>query len=635
MGPAVRHLRTFPMSKLLSRLSIQHKLVASMSLCLLAFVAISGGLGVKLIGDAVRERVVSEDLPTAVAAIRADVERRVSEPLASARAIASNHYLQAWEDQGLTDAGEADWKAYVELMRKDTHAASVFWSSQATAKHHTEAGLARQLTDKDDWFHGFLKGGKAYALDVDRDTPSAPLMLYINVRSQTPGGKLAVAGLGLAIDDMAKAVDSYRIGQTGHAFVVRADGRIMMHGDPALVDGKHFMKDLPGMDDALARRLLTGDAFVQSHYAAADGERFVASSFVPELGAYVVAEVPEAEMLGPVNRAVRVATALAAVVGGAFALLVIVLVSRAIARPVQRAATLLDEIADGHGDLTRRMTVESDDEIGRLALAFNRFVSSLSEMVRQVRASGEAIATGSSEIANGNADLSQRTEEQASNLQQTAASMEELTQTVRQNADNAGAAAQLVSAAADSAAQGGVVVRQVVQTMAQITESSRKIADIVGVVDGIAFQTNILALNAAVEAARAGEQGRGFAVVATEVRSLAQRSATAAREIKSLIARSVENVESGAAQVGDAGKAMDEIVAQVGRVNDLVGEISAASTEQSQGIGQVGDAVSQLDRVTQQNAALVEESAAAAESLKVQAARLAQLMSVFRVEQNG
>jgi methyl-accepting chemotaxis protein len=174
-----------------------------------------------------------------------------------------------------------------------------------------------------------------------------------------------------------------------------------------------------------------------------------------------------------------------------------------------------------------------------------------------------------------------------------------------------------------------------VQTMAQITESSRKIADIVGVVDGIAFQTNILALNAAVEAARAGEQGRGFAVVATEVRSLAQRSATAAREIKSLIARSVENVESGAAQVGDAGKAMDEIVAQVGRVNDLVGEISAASTEQSQGIGQVGDAVSQLDRVTQQNAALVEESAAAAESLKVQAARLAQLMSVFRVEQNG
>ena len=623
------------MSKLLSRLSIQTKLVASMALCLLAFIVISGGLGVRLIGNAVRERVVAEDLPTAVAAIRADVERRISEPLASARAIASNHYLQAWEDQGLPDTGEADWKAYVDLVRADTHAASVFWSSDATSRHHTEAGLARQLTDKDEWFHGFLKSGKAFALDVDRDTPTAPLMLYINVRSQTPGGKLAVAGLGMAVDDLAKAVGSYRIGQTGHAYVVRADGRLLIHGDAALVDGKHFMKDLPGVGDALAGQLLTGDGFVQSHYAGPDGERFIASSFIPELGAYVVAEVPESEMLGPVNRAVQVATLLAAVVGGAFALLVIVLVSRAIARPVQRAASLLDEIADGHGDLTRRMEVESNDEIGQLANAFNRFVSSLAEMVRQVRASGEAIATGSGEIADGANDLSPRTEEQASNLQQTAASMEQITQTVRQNAENAGAAAQIVSAAASSAAHGGEVVRQVVQTMTQITESSRRIAEIVGVVDGIAFQTNILALNAAVEAARAGEEGRGFAVVASEVRSLAQRSATAAREIKTLIARSVENVESGAAQVGEAGKAMDEIVTQVGRVNDLVGEISSASTEQSQGIGQVGDAVNQLDQVTQQNAALVEESAAAAESLKHQAARLEQLMSVFRVDARG
>jgi methyl-accepting chemotaxis protein len=381
----------------------------------------------------------------------------------------------------------------------------------------------------------------------------------------------------------------------------------------------------------VVQALLGGQPFAQARVTAQGEAQFIASSYIPELGAYVVAEVPESEMLGPVNRAIRVATLVAALVGGAFSLFVIVLVSRAIARPVQRAATLLDQIADGQGDLTRRMEVESNDEIGQLASAFNRFVSSLSELVRQVRASGESIATGSSEIAVGNADLSQRTEEQASNLQQTAASMEQLTATVKQNADTALVATQLASTATEAAVHGGVVMGQVVQTMDAITASSKKVVDIIGVIDGIAFQTNILALNAAVEAARAGEQGRGFAVVASEVRSLAQRSAAAAREIKSLIGDSVTNVENGTRLVADAGQTMGDIVNQVKRVNDMIGEISSASTEQSTGIGQIGDAVAQLDQVTQQNAALVEESAAAAESLKQQAAQLARVVGTFKL----
>jgi methyl-accepting chemotaxis protein len=248
-----------------------------------------------------------------------------------------------------------------------------------------------------------------------------------------------------------------------------------------------------------------------------------------------------------------------------------------------------------------------------------------------VRNSADSIATGSSQIAVGNADLSQRTEEQASNLQQTAASMEQLTATVKQNADTARAATQIANGATTAASAGGRVVGQVVATMEAISQSSRKVADIIGVIDGIAFQTNILALNAAVEAARAGEQGRGFAVVAGEVRSLAQRSSEAAREIKALIGASVEKVESGTHLVDEAGRSMADIVTQVGRVNDLIGEISAASLEQSTGIGQIGDAVTQLDQVTQQNAALVEESAAAAESLKVQAGQLARVVSVFRL----
>ncbi len=612
--------------------SIQKKLVISMAVCLLAFILISGGLGAWLIGNAVRDRVVNEDLPTAVGKIAVDIQRRIGEPLTAARGVAANGYVQAWEEQGLPDAGVDDWKRYAQSLKASEHAATVFWVSKETGKYYTDTGMTRTITDKDAWFTGFLAGGKPYTLDIDRDTPASPYMLFINVRAQTPAGKLAVAGVGLDIDSMAKAIGNVKLAETGHAWLVRANGTIMIHGDPALADGKHQLKDLPGLDDGVVQTLLGGQGFAQARIVAKGESQFIASSFIPELGAYVIAEVPEDEMLGPVNRAIRVATLVAALVGGAFSLFVIVLVSRAIARPVRRAATLLGEIADGQGDLTRRMKVESNDEIGQLASSFNRFVSSLSELVRQVRASGESIATGSSEISDGNHDLSQRTEEQASNLQQTAASMEELTVTVRHNADNALAAAQIVSGAADSAARGSTVVRDVVHTMNQITASSKQIADIVAVVDGIAFQTNILALNAAVEAARAGEEGRGFAVVAGEVRTLAQRSATAAREIKQLITRSVESVESGAVQVTQAGQAMDDIVAQVSRVNDLVGEIGAASKEQSQGIVQVGDAVTQLDQVTQQNAALVEQSAAAAESLKHQAARLAELMSAFTVD---
>ncbi|MBC7681522.1 MAG: MCP four helix bundle domain-containing protein [Ferruginibacter sp.] len=303
--------------------------------------------------------------------------------------------------------------------------------------------------------------------------------------------------------------------------------------------------------------------------------------------------------------------------------------TRSITLPLARAVAIAETVAAG--DLTSDVHVESSDETGQLLAALKKMNLSLVHIVGQVRNSSESIATGSAQIASGNADLSQRTEEQASNLQQTAASMEQLTATVNQNSDTARQATHLASNASQAAAQGGRVVGQVVATMDDITQSSRKIADIIGVIDGIAFQTNILALNAAVEAARAGEQGRGFAVVASEVRSLAQRSAQAAKEIKTLIDESVGKVESGSKLVGEAGKSMSGIVAQVKRVNDLISEISAASLEQSSGIGQISDAVMQLDQVTQQNAALVEESAAAADSLKLQAAQLAQTVSVFKV----
>ncbi|MDE2503786.1 MAG: Snf7 family protein [Burkholderiales bacterium] len=284
------------------------------------------------------------------------------------------------------------------------------------------------------------------------------------------------------------------------------------------------------------------------------------------------------------------------------------------------------------GDLTAKPVARyAQDEVGEAMRAVEAMRSSLESMIGQIRSSADSIATGSAQIATGNADLSRRTEEQASNLQQTAASMEEMNSTLRNSADTARTATKLANSASQAAVKGGSVVGEVVATMDEITASSKRISDIISVIDGIAFQTNILALNAAVEAARAGEQGRGFAVVASEVRSLAQRSAEAAREIKALIGASVDKVEAGARLVGAAGSSMDDIVTQVKRVADLIAEISTATTEQTTGIGQVSQAVTQLDHVTQQNAALVEESAAAADSLGQQAARLAEVVSQFRI----
>ena len=300
-----------------------------------------------------------------------------------------------------------------------------------------------------------------------------------------------------------------------------------------------------------------------------------------------------------------------------------------IVRPLRTAVDIARKVADG--DLTAQIDASAKDETGQLLLALKDMNTSLLNIVGEVRSGTDSIATSSTQIAAGNQDLSSRTEEQAGSLEETASSMEELTSTVKQNADNARQANQLAASAAQVAVKGGEVVAQVVGTMESINASSNKIVDIISVIDGIAFQTNILALNAAVEAARAGEQGRGFAVVASEVRNLAQRSASAAKEIKTLIGASVEQVNAGSMLVAQAGSTMNDIVDSVQRVSDIITEITAASSEQSVGIDEINRAIGQMDAVTQQNAALVEESAAAAESMQHQAHNLAQVVSVFKL----
>jgi len=323
----------------------------------------------------------------------------------------------------------------------------------------------------------------------------------------------------------------------------------------------------------------------------------------------------------------------AGVAGGVLCLLGLIAIAlltiRALLTPLKAVETSMQHIANG--DLSAALPAPRSDELGRMIAALSDMQQRLSKLVGEVRSSTESISTASSEIAIGTQELSTRTEQTASNLEETAASMEDLTGSVKHSADSARQASQLATSAAEVAHRGGTVVAQVVTTMGEINASSNKIVDIIGVIDGIAFQTNILALNAAVEAARAGEQGRGFAVVASEVRSLAGRSAAAAKEIKGLIDASVDKVDSGSRLVAAAGQTMEEIVGSVKRVSDIIHEITSASTQQSNGIAEVNGAMVQLDQMTQQNAALVEESAAAAESLKDQAAGLARIVSTFKL----
>ena len=389
--------------------------------------------------------------------------------------------------------------------------------------------------------------------------------------------------------------------------------------------------------------LLARDAIAEAKKAgdAATARKIFDEKFVGPAAAYQAAQAKlvEAQRLdidataarvAQLNKQARLMLIVLSLCAVALGVVLTLWLRRSITRPLQQAVEVADRIA--RFDLSQNIAAsERDDETGKLLASLTTMQNALRSLVTDVRNSTESITTGSTEIAVGNQDLSRRTEQTSSNLQQAASSMEQLTGTVKQSADSARQANQLAASAAEVAARGGNVVSQVVTTMDEINASSKKISDIIGVIDGIAFQTNILALNAAVEAARAGEQGRGFAVVASEVRSLAGRSAEAAKEIKGLIGASVDKVEAGSRLVADAGATMTEIVSSVQRVSDIIGEITAASSEQSDGIGQVNTAVIQLDQMTQQNAALVEESAAASESLKEQASRLAQVVSTFQL----
>jgi methyl-accepting chemotaxis protein len=463
------------------------------------------------------------------------------------------------------------------------------------------------------------------------DAGSKKLVITFSAAIREGGQIKAVTAADVFMDGVLRNVASIRPTPGTYGFIVGKDGKILVHEDASLLL-KPVTDIAPGLGQNGLAALSQGAGLTA--VTLRNEERLVYAQPIPDTDWTLIVALNRDEALGGIS-AMMWSSLLGSLV---IALVVVLIIGAMLSKVLRRLIELRDAMQDagsGQGDLTHRITTSGTDELAVIATGFNQFVEKIHTVLKQVRSSADGVSTASAEIASGNHDLSARTESQASALEQTAASMEELSSTVKQNADNARQANQLAMSASTVAVRGGEVVGQVVETMKGINDASKKISDIISVIDGIAFQTNILALNAAVEAARAGEQGRGFAVVASEVRSLAGRSAEAAKEIKSLINTSVERVEHGTALVDQAGSTMTEVVSSIRRVTDIMGEISAASNEQSLGVSQVGEAITQMDQATQQNAALVEEMAAAASSLKSQAQELVQVVAVFKLEGHG
>ena len=576
-------------------------------------------------------------------------------------ALTAANYLTARSQAyaSLTAQSQALAHSHIEALRDWARSKSLVVASAAAALEDADAAKALNMLAKAGNFHTTYFGyadkrtvfSEAQNLPPDYDPTARPWyrqaagsdaavltapyvdaggagLVVTFAKAVREGGNVkAVMAGDVSLADVVANVASIKPTPSSYAFLVGGDGTIIAHPDVKLA-----LKPATDVAAALTAPALAGMAQRADLNALDLQGRPVLLTVAPVTGTpwLLAIALDRGEALQAITTMLQVSLGAGIVV----LLVALVVLAGILSQRLRRLTQVRDamhEIGAGDGDLSRRIDAHGEDELAQIAGSFNSFAGKLSGVLAQIRDASSSVRVAAEEIATGNHDLSGRTELTASSLQQTSASMQQLTETVRHNADSARQANQLVAQASGVAKHGGQVVGNVVTTMDQINAASRKINDIIGVIDGIAFQTNILALNAAVEAARAGEQGRGFAVVASEVRSLAGRSADAAKEIKQLISASVEQVENGSRLVHDAGTTMNEIVTSVQRVTDIMAEITASTHEQSTSINEVGQAVSQLDQMTQQNAALVEQSAAAAQSLKDQSVRLSEVVGTFRL----
>jgi methyl-accepting chemotaxis protein len=477
------------------------------------------------------------------------------------------------------------------------------------------------------WYKQASEAGKSIITPPYVAASSGKLVVTFATPVGSGTSLTGVAAGDVSMEAVIANVASIRPTASSYAFLVDADAKVIAHPSESMI-----LKPVTDVSTDLSQDFLVKAARATSLMPAVIADQKQLLNVVPVDGTnwLLVVVLNQAEALAPITAMLGTSIIVSVLVLAIAAAALGALLSNRLAR-LGQLRDAMREVGSGDGDLSRRIDTRGEDELAEIAASFNTFVDKLAVVLAQIRDASSSVRLAAEEIAEGNLDLSNRTELTASSLQETSGSMRQLTETVRINADSTRQANQLVMQASNVAGQGGTVVGQVVQTMEQINSASKKIADIIGVIDGIAFQTNILALNAAVEAARAGEQGRGFAVVASEVRNLAQRSAQAAREIKDLISSSVERVQDGTQLVYTAGTTMQEIVSSVEQVASIIGKIHASTTEQSANITEIGQAVTHLDELTQQNAALVEESAASASSLKDQSVTLASVVGVFKL----
>ncbi|TFH84872.1 methyl-accepting chemotaxis protein [Billgrantia azerbaijanica] len=618
----------------MKHLTIARKLMLGTSLCMILIVGGSAALQYRLFSELITKRVTHDELPATLESIRNDIEATLTGPITTAQELANNGYLHDWLAWGEPPAETERAVTYLERLQRRTGANTVFFVSAISGHYYTADGLERTLErDADTWFYALVDNANRADYRLDIDSEGGELKVFINHVVEIDGERVGVAGVGYTLDTMVDTISRYRLGETGAVFLANRDGLISVHPDGAAMAGRPIA-DLPGWEPQ-AGELLTGDGYRYATLTATDGtEQLVAAIDVPGTDWIVFARIPRGELFADLNRAVLWVMLLVGVILLA-SLTVLALLLRALFRPIRGTADAMREIAEGDGDLTLRLPVQGKDEASELAIQFNAFADKMRDVLAQVRLSSDAVRHAAKEIASGGQDMSRRTDQAASSLQQTSASMEQITGTVENTSASSLEANRLSQSAVELARGTGYTVGDVVTTMGEIQHASARIGDIIKVMDDIAFQTNLLALNASVEAARAGESGKGFAVVADEVRQLATRSAQASRDIRGLIEASGEKVQGGTRLVRDAGSAMHELVEVVNRVAGMLGEISHATTEQSDGIGQVNVAVAELDRMTQHNTALAEESTSAAEQLREQADRLAELVGSFKLNDAG
>lgn len=613
-------------------MSIRSKLIFGVAIALLTCIGAMLWLNIAQVKGLLDRYLIDSALPANATSIAREIDAELTAPITAAGVIADTTLMQDWAKRGEPEYEKASVTEFLSRVREQLGAHAAFFIPRESGNYYSGEGLVRTIDrqgqGEDDWFYDFLDSGVTEHYNLDHDKADNTFALYINRRVEANGEPLGIAGIGMGMSTMSNLIRDFRFGDNGIVYLVSQDGDIVIHPNESKVD----MPMTGLMPEPAMQSLLQDDSAddgVNFTEYQQDGTDYVALSTPLSFGGWsVVMEVPSQQIYAAMHQA----TWRSLLTGLAIAIAFLGLTywgAIHITKPIRRIADAMRDIAEGRGDLTRRLTVESNDEVGNLATQFNAFVSRMQETLLNVRRSSASVFDASGHMSQSADELATRTEQAAANLQQTSASMEEITSTVTHSADNAQQANQLVLSTAEIAKQGEEAMDKVEITMRDINDSATRIGEIITMIDAIAFQTNILALNASVEAARAGEHGRGFAVVAQEVRTLASRSSEASSEIRALIDTSVKHTQSGAELVNTANGTMHDIAASVQRVTDVIGEITAGTKEQSAGIGQINTAVAEMDTMTQQNATMVQESTTAAADMRRHAEHLSGLINTF------